>query len=114
MVLKRHWVEDRIFLAAMALAQIMPGANRVKLSVLIGQHLRGAAGAVVAVFGLLAGPFAIILLIGGVYAGVSGSTLLHAMLDGVAPQPQVTRRRTSAAWSSATSSSSDRVEWPTV
>lgn len=84
MVLKRHWVDDRIFLAAMALAQIMPGANGVKLSVLIGQHLRGAAGAVVAVFGLLAGPFAIILLIGGIYAGVSGSTLLHAMLDGVA------------------------------
>jgi chromate transporter len=68
----------------MALAQVMPGANGIKLSVLIGQHMRGAAGAAAAVFGLLAGPFAIILAIGGVYAGVSGSTLLHAMLDGVA------------------------------
>lgn len=84
MVLRRRWIDDRIFLAAMALAQVMPGANGVKLSVLIGQHLRGMAGAVVAVLGLLAGPFAIILLIGGIYAGVSGSPLLHAMLDGVA------------------------------
>ena len=84
MVLKRRWIDDGVFLAAMALAQVMPGANGVKLSVLIGQHLRGGFGAAVAVFGLLAGPFAIILLIGGVYAGVSGSAPLHAMLDGVA------------------------------
>ncbi|HEX6441504.1 MAG TPA: chromate transporter [Stellaceae bacterium] len=84
MVLKRRWIDDRIFLAAMALAQVMPGANGVKLSVLIGQQLRGGPGAAVAVLGLLAGPFAIILLIGGIYARVSGSAVLHAMLDGIA------------------------------
>jgi chromate transporter len=84
MVLKRRWIDDREFLAAMALAQVMPGANGVKLSVLIGRHLHGAMGAAAAVIGLLAGPFAIILAIGGVYAGVSGSALLHAMLDGIA------------------------------
>ena len=84
MVLKRRWIDDRTFLAAMALAQVMPGANGVKLSVLIGQQLRSGAGSAVAVFGLLAGPFAIILVIGGIYADVSGSALLHAMLDGVA------------------------------
>jgi len=84
MVLKRRWIDDREFLAAMALAQVMPGANGVKLSVLIGRHLHGAAGAAAAVIGLLAGPFVIILAIGAVYAGVSGSALLHAMLDGIA------------------------------
>ena len=84
MVLKRRWIDDREFLAAMALAQVMPGANGIKLSVLIGRHLHGAAGAAAAVIGLLAGPFAIILAIGAVYAGVSGSALLHAMLDGIA------------------------------
>jgi chromate transporter len=84
MVLKRRWIDDREFLAAMALAQVMPGANGIKLSVLIGRHLHGGAGAAAAVIGLLAGPFAIILAIGAVYAGVSGSALLHAMLDGIA------------------------------
>src|SRR5260221_14057586 len=44
MVLKRRWIDDRTFLAAMALGQVMPGANGVKLSVLIGQHLKGAPG----------------------------------------------------------------------
>ncbi len=84
MVLKRRWIDDQTFLAAMALGQVMPGANGVKLSVLIGQHLKGAPGAAVAVFGLLAGPFAIILAVGAVYAGLGEHAILHAVLDGVA------------------------------
>ena len=84
MVLKRRWIDDQTFLAAMALGQVMPGANGVKLSVLIGQHLRGALGGAAAVFGLLAGPFAIILAVGAVYAGLGEHAILHAVLDGVA------------------------------
>jgi len=84
MVLKRRWIDDETFLAAMALGQVMPGANGVKLTVLIGQHLRGGVGAALALFGLLSGPFAIILAIGAVYAGLGQRPLLHAMLDGVA------------------------------
>src|SRR5207248_1781500 len=84
MVLKRRWIDDNTFLAAMALGQVMPGANGVKLSVLIGQHLRGAPGAAAAVLGLLSGPFATILAVGAAYAGLGQRPLLHAMLDGVA------------------------------
>ena len=84
MVLKRRWIDDQTFLAAMALGQVMPGAIGVKLSVLIGQHLRGGLGGAVAVFGLLAGPFAIILAVGAVYAGLGEHAILHAVLDGVA------------------------------
>lgn len=84
MVLKRRWIDDRTFLTAIALGQVMPGANGVKLSVLIGQHLKGAPGAAVAVFGLLAGPFAIILAVGAVYAGLGEHEIMHALLDGVA------------------------------
>src|SRR3954469_20519278 len=84
MVLKRRWIDDRNFLAAMALGQVMPGANGVKLTVLIGQHLRGATGGAAALFGLLSGPFAIILMVGAVYAGIGQRPILHAMLDGIA------------------------------
>src|SRR5437868_13426443 len=63
MVLKRRWIEDRTFLAAMALGQVMPGANGVKLTVLIGQHLRSGVGAAAALFGLLSGPFPILLMV---------------------------------------------------
>ena len=51
---------------------------------LIGQHLQGLAGASVALFGLLAGPFVIVLAVGGLYAGLTGHKTLHDMLDGVA------------------------------
>jgi chromate transporter len=84
MVLRRRWIGDDGFLAAMALGQVMPGANGVKLTVLIGRQLRGGPGAALALFGLLSGPFAIILAIGAIYAGIGQGSILHAMLDGVA------------------------------
>src|SRR3954452_1869736 len=84
MVLKRRWIDEQTFLAAMALGQVMPGANGVKLSVLIGRHLRGGPGAALALFGLLSGPFAIMLTVGAVYAGFGQRPVLHAMLDGIA------------------------------
>lgn len=83
MVLRRRWIDDREFLAMLGLGQVMPGSNGVKLTVLIGQHLRGAAGAAVALLGLLAVPFAVVLAVGSLYAGLGEHDLLHAMLDGV-------------------------------
>src|SRR5436190_23820286 len=58
-VLRRGWVDDPAFLAMLALGQAIPGSNGIKLTVLIGQRLHGASGALVALLGLLAGPFVI-------------------------------------------------------
>ncbi len=84
MVLKRRWIDDRSFLAMLGLGQAMPGSNGIKLTVLIGQNLHGAAGAAVALIGLLMAPFAIVLAVGAAYASVGQHGLVHAMLDGVA------------------------------
>jgi chromate transporter len=83
-VLQRRWLDDPTFLAALTIGQALPGSNGIKLTVLIGQHLQGVAGASVALFGLLAGPFVIVLAIAGVYAGLTGQKTVHDMLDGVA------------------------------
>jgi chromate transporter len=83
-VLRRRWLDDPSFLAMLTVGQALPGSNGTKLTVLIGQHLRGTAGAAVALFALLAGPFAIVLAVAGVYAGLTGNRTLHNMLDGVA------------------------------
>ena len=83
-VLRRRWLDDPTFLVMLTIGQALPGSNGIKLTVLIGQHLRGVAGAAVALGGLLAGPFAIVLAIAGVYAGLTGQKTLHDMLDGVA------------------------------
>jgi len=84
MVRKRRWLDDATFLSHFALGQAIPGSNGVKLTVQIGQRLHGAAGAVGALVGLLAGPFAIVLAIGSAYAGFGENRILHEMLDGVA------------------------------
>ena len=84
MVLRRAWIDDPTFLAMLAVVQVMPGSNGVNLTVLIGQHLRGAAGAATALLGLLAAPFAIVLAIGELYLRVGEHVMVQTMLDGVA------------------------------
>jgi chromate transporter len=83
-VLHRHWIDDAAFLRMLTIGQALPGSNGTKLTVLIGQHLRGMAGAAVALLGLLLGPFAIVLAVAAAYAGLAGQKTLHDMLDGVA------------------------------
>src|SRR3954464_13099645 len=63
MVERRRWVDDAAFLRAMGIAQALPGANGIKMSLLIGQQLWGMIGAVAALLALLTGPFLIILAI---------------------------------------------------
>jgi chromate transporter len=83
-VLKRRWLDDPTFLAMLTVGQALPGSNGIKLTVLIGQHLRGVSGAAVALFALLAGPFVIVLAVAALYAGLTGQKIVHDMLDGVA------------------------------
>jgi chromate transporter len=83
-VLRRRWLDDPTFLTMLTVGQALPGSNGIKLTVLIGQHLQGVAGASIALFGLLAGPFVIVLAVAGLYAGLTGQKTVHDMLDGVA------------------------------
>jgi len=63
----RHWLTEDEFMAGYALGQILPGVNSTNLTIYIGQHLRGAIGAAVALAGLLSGPFVIVIAVGTVY-----------------------------------------------
>jgi chromate transporter len=83
-VLRRRWIDDAVFLQMLTVGQAVPGSNGTKLTVLIGQHLRGAAGAAIALFALLLGPFAIVLAVAAIYAELAGQKTLHDMLDGIA------------------------------
>lgn len=84
MVQRRGWLAEELFLADLSLTQPLPGSNGINMAVLLGRRLRGGAGAFVAPFGLLAGPFLMILVIGTVYGRIAGHHSLHAVLDGVA------------------------------
>jgi chromate transporter len=84
MVQRRRWIDERAFLGEMALGQSLPGANGIKMAVLVGRRLKGGPGAFVAPFALLLGPFVIILVVGAAYARLGDHRSVHAVLDGVA------------------------------
>ncbi|MDA8049819.1 MAG: chromate transporter [Rhodospirillales bacterium] len=79
---QRGWMSDRRFLSALALCQILPGANAVNLAVFIGTTLGGAAGAAAAFAGLMALPAGIVLVLGVLYAAFGASGVVDAALAG--------------------------------
>ena len=81
---QRGWLAHAEFAAAMALSRIMPGANVINLAVIIGQRLRGAAGAFVAAAGLLVLPGLAILAAATAYRQFAATPMLSAALEGAA------------------------------
>jgi chromate transporter len=83
-VQRRRWIDDRAYLAGVGLSRIVPGSAGVNLTVQVGQRLRGGWGALAAVFGLLSGPFFIVIGVASGFARLGGNPVAHAFLDGVA------------------------------
>jgi chromate transporter len=82
---RRAWIDDTQFLVYYGLSQMVPGATNVNLSVIIGSHLRGVAGALTAVAGLLLLPLIILLTLGVFYFAANdlpGSHRINAALVG--------------------------------
>lgn len=84
LVEERRWMTAEEFNAQLGLCQFVPGPNVVNLAVLVGKRYRGLAGAIVAPVGLLAGPIAIVLLLGMLYGRYGSLPLAQSMLRGVA------------------------------
>ena len=80
----RPWLSEKDFLAGFAIAQVLPGANPVNLAMYIGLRARGAMGAAIAVFTMIAPAFCIILAMGFAYQGLTGYPATHFVLAGVA------------------------------
>lgn len=81
--MRHRWIDDREFASALAVAQVLPGANVVNLVIALGDQLRGAAGAAVGVFGFLVGPFFAVLGLYAVYDRIAASPTLTALTEGV-------------------------------
>lgn len=60
-VLVRGWMSDDEFFSGYSLSQVLPGVNSTNMAVYIGQHVRGAIGACVALAALLTGPFVVVI-----------------------------------------------------
>jgi chromate transporter len=80
---RRRWIDDPAFLTGLALSRILPGSGGVSLTVQVGQRLHGAAGAVVAVLGLLSGPLMIVVALAAGWRRLEQVAVLQAVLDGM-------------------------------
>ena len=73
---KRQWLTLEEFVEDWAVAQIMPGANVVNLSLIVGDRYFGWRGALAALAGMLALPLAVVMVL---TISLSGVTDLHVV-----------------------------------
>ena len=64
---QRRWLTPAEFTDVLALCQVLPGPNITNMAVALGSRFRGLPGVLAALTGLLAGPFVVVLTLGGVY-----------------------------------------------
>lgn len=80
---QKRWMSAEEFNEAFALAQFLPGPNVVNFSVVFGSRFGGAAGAAVALAGLMGPPLAIVTVLGALYAQFGDLELLGRILSGI-------------------------------
>jgi chromate transporter len=81
---KRKWLTATEFLSGLTLVQALPGVNMTNMSVYVGQRLRGVPGVLSALFGLLVGPFFILIALSSAYHTIDDISWSHAALAGLA------------------------------
>ena len=83
-VIQRKWIDDPEFLSGVALGQILPGVNSTNVAIFVGQRLRGAIGATVALTAMLTGPFVIVVLSAIIYEWLNVLPGFSSIVAGVA------------------------------
>lgn len=81
---ERKWLDEQAFLAGLTVAQILPGANPVNLSLYVGQRLRGGLGALVATLGMVVPAICVVLVVATAYSRIAQYPLTRFMLIGIA------------------------------
>ncbi len=84
MVDERKWLTPEQFNEAYALCAFLPGGNILNFSIIFGSRIRGAAGALVAMTGLMGPPVLLVMAVGAIYARYGDLPALRHMLTGVA------------------------------
>jgi chromate transporter len=80
---QKGWMNAQEFNEAFALSQFLPGPNVVNFSVVFGSRFGGAAGAAVALAGLMGPPLIIVLILAMLYARFGDLEILSRILVGI-------------------------------
>jgi chromate transporter len=78
------WLNDDDFLDALEVSETLPGLNSVNMSVIVGDRLRGALGAAVAVVGLMLPGVFVIMMLGLLWEQQRHNLEVNGFLVGVA------------------------------
>lgn len=82
---RRGWLNPQEFARSFSVCQLTPGINLLALTILLGWRMRGPAGVVVSLAGLLLPSVTITVLMTAAYTGVRDLPLVRAALRGVVP-----------------------------
>lgn len=78
------WLDDDDFLDALEVSETLPGLNSVNMSVIVGDRMRGALGAAVAVIGLMLPGMAVMMTLGVLWDQQRHNLSVNHFLIGVA------------------------------
>jgi chromate transporter len=81
---QRQWMTAEEFNETFSLSQFLPGPNVINFSVVFGARFGGAAGAAVALAGLLGPPLIIVTILAALYARYGDLEILSRILSGIA------------------------------
>lgn len=81
---RRRWLTGPEFTDLLGLCQFLPGGNVINLSVAIGLHFRGLAGAAASLIGLIAAPSAIVIMLGVIYDRCKDDPRVEHLFAGLA------------------------------
>ena len=78
-----HWIDEREMLDLVAIAQSSPGAIAVNASILVGYHVAGISGALIAAAGTVLPPLIIISIISLFYVAFRDSRIVNLIMKGM-------------------------------
>lgn len=84
LVAKQRWLDDTTFVEMLSISQTLPGLNATNMAILVGDRLRGTAGAVAALVGICLPGALVMFVVGMLYGHHAGRSGVAAMLHGVA------------------------------
>jgi chromate transporter len=83
LVERQHWLDEDRFLAALEIGETVPGLMSTNVSVIVGSRLRGVAGAIVSVLGIMLPGAVVVFILGLLYARFKNDPDVGAVLHGV-------------------------------
>lgn len=77
------WIDEKEFLEGLALAQLIPGATFVSLTIYIGYKLKGLLGAVASFIGFILPPFFIMIVLSWFYFKYQSIAFVNILFKGL-------------------------------